>query len=112
MTAHRFYAMAKRAKRTYNTTGLQQGPQSIGEESESLNEKWDPHMYFDSLKLDVEAEDNAEDKTGTPNSELKKWDSNWDVDLELNTDLQVHLIKQAQAFGDDRHDKDWVPLKI
>ena len=96
-----FFFSAKRAKCTYNISGLHnQGSQSIGEESEGLKEKWDPHMHFDSLKLNVEAEDNSEDKTDAP--------GNWDVDLKLNTEgLQVCIIKQTRVYGDDPHNEDW-----
>ena len=33
-------------------------------------------MYFNSLKLDVEVEDNSEDELDMPNVELEEWDSN------------------------------------
>ena len=99
----------KRSRASYNTSRLRN--QQNNSEFQDLDDNWNPHLCFDSLKTSIQAEEELKDEM--EKLDMEEWDSQWDNELKLNTEgLQVKIANQAKLLGDDPRDEDWVPPKL
>ena len=112
--------MPPKKRRVYNTSGLRnQQPkatdnpnpsQPCPDESDTEDSTWQPNMVFDSLKVDVAAEDVSDDELMEEGDEVVEWDSQSDGGIGLGSEgLQVMMLRLAIELGDDPRDEDWMP---
>lgn len=74
--------------------------------------EWQPHMFLDSLKSNLQAEDLSDNESVKDGDDMEEWDSN-EQDLRLGSaGLQAMMMKLSIHLGDDPRDEDWVPPKL
>ena len=121
-TNYTFCTMGNRKKDTYNLSGLRnqcsistsnnipEVPDNPATHTDKEDSNWQPHIFFDSLKPDLPAEDEESDKDEDAEVE---WDSEWNENERLGSQgLQAAMIKLAIALGDDPCDENWIPPKL
>ena len=106
-------------KNAYNLSGLRnrstssnipEVPDNPATHTDEEDSNWQPHIFFDSLKPDLPAEDEESDKDEDAEVE---WDSEWNENERSRSQgLQAAMIRFAIAIGDDPRDEDWVPPKM